>query len=160
MLTGNRKDEIEYPVSGGGIYSTSADYVLILQHLLAHYTALQTGSPRPAHAILSDASLRSLFEPSVPEAALAPLADMMSYVLGGEFAPGDADWTTGMALYQPKDGRRRACGDGKLGRHARSVGWGGAAGTQYWICPTLRIAVSSSSYEVVLATGRPAPRGW
>lgn len=53
------------------------------------------------------------------------------------FLPGEVDWTTGMALYKPKDGCRR----GGWGRHAGSVGWGGAAGTDYWMDPESGIAV-------------------
>lgn len=57
--------------------------------------------------------------------------------------PGEADWSTGMAVYQPKDGRRR----GGWGRRKGSVGWGGAAGTDYWIDPESHIAVSVGKLE-------------
>jgi hypothetical protein len=59
----------------------------------------------------------------------------MSNSRGTEVSPGEADWTTGMALYAPKVERA-------LQRRAGSVGWGGAAGTEYWIDPVTGIAVS------------------
>lgn len=44
-----------------------------------------------------------------------------------------------MALYNPKDEDKRR---GGWGRKKGSVGWGGAAGTEYWIDPKSQIAVS------------------
>jgi methyl acetate hydrolase len=70
------------------------------------------------------------------------MADMLNRIRGFEgqdkVGPGEADWTTGMALYNPQGRARR----GEFGRHAGSVGWGGAAGTEYWIDPTAQISVS------------------
>ena len=53
------------------------------------------------------------------------------------FKDGEVDWTTAVALYQPENGERRE----GWGRLAGSVGWGGAAGTEYWMDPKSGIAV-------------------
>ncbi|KLT44536.1 beta-lactamase/transpeptidase-like protein, partial [Cutaneotrichosporon oleaginosum] len=138
LLTLPRKrEDIEYPVAGGGIYSTSADYIRVLQHLLQHRLSLAGRAPRPKTTLLSDTSLSSLFTGTLPDAALSGIAKMFDFQLGGEeFVPGEASWSTGMGVYAPKDGRRR----GGYGRLSGSVGWGGAAGTQYWIDETSGIA--------------------
>jgi CubicO group peptidase (beta-lactamase class C family) len=138
-----RREEIEYPAGGGGIYSKTSDYALLLQYLLRHYLSLSDPSiPTPGTKLLSDTSVTTLFRGSLPEAALPDIAEVQNLVRGFEgpnkLQPGEADWTTGMALYGPKDGRRRE----GWGRRAGSVGWGGAAGTEYWIDPASGIAVS------------------
>ncbi|GFZ50619.1 hypothetical protein JCM24511_08377 [Saitozyma sp. JCM 24511] len=135
------REEIEYPAGGGGIYSKTSDYALLLQHLLRHYLSLSDSSvPAPEHKLLSDKSVASLFAGSLPEAALGDMAEVLNMVRGFEgkekLQKGEADWTTGMALYAPKDGRRRE----GWGRRAGSVGWGGAAGTEYWIDPVSGVA--------------------
>lgn len=70
------------------------------------------------------------------------MADILNKIRGfkgpDELVAGEADWTTGMALFQPKGRERR----GEYGRYAGSVGWGGAAGTEYWIDPKARVSVS------------------
>lgn len=132
-----RREDIEYPVAGGGIYSTSSNYTVVLQNLLQHHLSLSGKRPRPKVTLLSDKSVSSLFEPSLPEAAKKGMATTLSMVMGGEVAVGDADWTTGMSIYL---GPRR---DGT--RHPGTVGWGGAAGTQYWIDEAAGIAVSNKS---------------
>lgn len=65
---------------------------------------------------------------------------MFEFYFGPEekFERGEANWSTGMSVYSPKDRRQR----GGFGRHAGTVGWGGAAGTQYWIDEDSGIAVS------------------
>lgn len=138
-----RREEIEYPVSGGGIYSRTSDYILLLQNLLAHYLSLTSDTvPRPDTTVLSDTSVRSLFNPTLPESAFGSLIEMynpyLSLIDGDKLVPGEANWSTAMAIYSPKDDRRRS----GWGRRAGSVGWGGAAGTEYWIDPKTGIAVS------------------
>ncbi|TXT15978.1 hypothetical protein VHUM_00481 [Vanrija humicola] len=152
LLTLPRKTEdIEYPVAGGGIYSTSADYIKLLSHLLAHYASLTGGAERPSHPLLSDSSVRSLFARSLPDAALPAMAGTLTRMMNEPVVGGEADWSTGMALYLPFDGRRAPAG-----RHAGSAGWGGAAGTTYWIDPEAGVAavfttqtIPSSAPDVV-----------
>jgi methyl acetate hydrolase len=138
-----RREEIEYPAGGGGVYSTTENYNRVLQHLMAHYLSLSDPNVvRPAKPLLSDQSVASLFKGTLPESAYQPMADILSRIRGFKGAEalgaGEADWTTGMALYLPKGRSRR----GDYGRHSGSVGWGGAAGTEYWIDPTAQISVS------------------
>lgn len=134
-----RTEDIEYPVAGGGIYSTSRDYIKLLSHLLSHYASLTGGAAkRPEPTLLSDASVRSLFERSLPDAALPAMAKALSNFMAMDgLQTGEGDWSTGMALYLPSDGRRAP-----NGRHAGSAGWGGAAGTTYWVDPVAGVAVS------------------
>lgn len=126
------------------MYSTAANYATLLQHLLAHYLSLSPNSsvPKPSNPLLSDKSVASLFKGTLAESAYQPMADILNRIRGFEgtdkLEAGEADWTTGMALYNPKKQARR----GDFGRHAGSVGWGGAAGTEYWIDPVQQIAVS------------------
>jgi CubicO group peptidase (beta-lactamase class C family) len=73
------------------------------------------------------------------------MADLMSKIrgFGGEdgLKAGEADWTTGMALFKPDESRT---GEAlSSGRKSGSVGWGGAAGTEYWIDPVSKIAVGA-----------------
>lgn len=63
------------------------------------------------------------------------------------FKDGEVDWTTAVALYKPNDGARRE----GWGRLAGSVGWGGAAGTEYWMDPESGIAVSPLGFEKGMA---------
>ncbi|BEJ13888.1 hypothetical protein CspHIS471_0310620 [Cutaneotrichosporon sp. HIS471] len=139
LLTLPRKrQDIEYPVAGGGIYSSSSDYIKVLHHLLQHRLSLSGRATRPETTLLSDTSLNSLFTGTLPDPALPAIVKMFEWTFGPEekFELGEANWSTGMAIYAPTDGRRRA----GFGRLAGSVGWGGAAGTQYWIDEAAGIA--------------------
>jgi methyl acetate hydrolase len=143
---GFSKEEIEYPVAGGGIYSRPADYVAILQNLLAHYLSLTTTSAPPSTRLLSDPSVLSLFTGTLPDSAKAGLVKMYNPYLDiadakQQLRVDDADWSTAMAIFRPNGGDRRE----GWGRKAKSVGWGGAAGTEYWIDPETGIAVRRSS---------------
>lgn len=60
------------------------------------------------------------------------------------FKDGEVDWSTAVAVYQPENGERRE----GWGRLAGSVGWGGAAGTEYWIDPKSGIAVRDAHLTV------------
>lgn len=139
-MLSDRREDIEYPAGGGGIYSNTSDYARLLQYILRHHLSLKGKAPPPAEKLLSDKAVESLFNGTLPEPALEPMVEMMNVVRGFEGAdrlqPGEADWTTGMALYNPKSGQRRE----SWGRHAGSVGWGGAAGTDYWIDPVAGVA--------------------
>ena len=89
--------------------------------------------------ILSDHAVESLFRGMLQAPkALESMLDFMKRVRDSDsLEVGEVDWTTGMALVDPKDKHRR----NGWGRHAGSVGWGGAAGTEYWIDPVEQIAV-------------------
>ena len=70
LTDARRKDEIEYPAGGGGVYSRTTDYIL-LQHLLKLLTCLSDSSiSRPTSPILSDNAVQSLFSPILPEPTL------------------------------------------------------------------------------------------
>jgi CubicO group peptidase (beta-lactamase class C family) len=73
----------------------------------------------------------------------------LSEETGGLLQAGEVDWTTAFAIYQPKSGRRRE----GFGRLPGSCGWGGAAGTEYWIDREAGIAVSAESNQFLPLTG-------
>jgi methyl acetate hydrolase len=130
---------------------------------MRHYLSLSDPKiPRPSSVILSDTSIRSLLSPTLPESALQSLLSMYNPYLSLEgdnrLKPGEANWSTAMAIYCPEDGRwrggfgRRAgkpgyCRPLKLShvRFTGSCGWGGAAGTEYFIDPETQIAVSAGN---------------
>lgn len=133
--------EIEVPAGGGGIYSTCHDYLLLLQHLLFHYSRPHSASSTsPPSSLLSPSSISSLYTgtllPSSP--ALSALHAMLQNKFGPEAKVGDIDWTTGMCLWSEEAGQLQG-----WGRHGGSVGWMGAPGIEYWIDPKVGIAVSS-----------------
>ncbi|GHJ84257.1 hypothetical protein NliqN6_0659 [Naganishia liquefaciens] len=134
------REEIEYPVAGGGIYSTSTDYTKLLQELLKLFRTSPNAYPKGA--LLSRESVQSLFQGSLPESAKGLLAHVMNMrppQPGDAAATGEWDWSTGMVVWTPADGRRlgkdTAAKEGGWGRRASSVGWFGAAGTMYFIDP-------------------------
>ncbi|KAK4685931.1 hypothetical protein P7C73_g4204, partial [Tremellales sp. Uapishka_1] len=141
LLTLPRKEkDIEYPVAGGGIFSNTTDYVTLLQYLLAHYLSLNDPSIVVPTKILSDASVASLFHRTLPDSAKDAMCEMFNGYIAvtGEWrvTRDEVDWSTGMCIYLPSDGRQRE----GWGRHGGSVGWGGAAGTEYWIDPKYGVA--------------------
>ena len=140
MLTGCSREEIEYPAGGGGVYSRTCDYVLLLQHLLRHYLSLQYSSSvsPPANPILSKTSVKSLFTGTLSDQAKPAMEKMLARYLDAEVGTGEADWTTAMSLFVPTPANKTR----EWGRKSGSVGWGGAAGTAYWIDPKTQIAVS------------------
>lgn len=131
------KADIEYAVGGGGIYSTVADYVLLLQHLLSHYTAPSTTS-----SSLVGSQLSSLFQPSLAASARKNLTATFGEWYEAK-EDGELDWTTGMCLYNKTERR------GGWSRRQGSVGWMGAASTEYFIDPKSGIAVSKSTIYIV-----------
>lgn len=137
------KADIQYPVAGGGIFSNVGDYIKLLQHLLRLKRSIDAGDEQqlPSHALLKRETAKTLFEPSLPASAKPGLATMYNEIRkppgDPDASPEDVDWTTAMCLYAPKDGRRNI---GGLGRRPKSVMWGGAAGTEYWIDPSSGIA--------------------
>lgn len=145
----DRREEIEYPAGGGGIYSKTSDYALLLQYLLQHYLSLSSSTPAPSTKILSDTSVESIFKGTLSSSALNGLSKMYKsyWSLPDDhpgFKDGEVDWSTAVAVYQPENGERRE----GWGRLAGSVGWGGAAGTEYWIDPKSGIAVRDAHLTV------------
>ncbi|KAJ9107041.1 hypothetical protein QFC19_002910 [Naganishia cerealis] len=132
--------DIEYPVAGGGLYSTTSDYTKLLQALLRLLRTSELAYPQGA--LLSRESVNSLFQKTLPETAKSALADVMNMrpPQPDDFAAsGEWDWSTGMAVWCPKDGRRLGkdenADEGGWGRRAGSAGWFGAAGTMYFVDP-------------------------
>lgn len=127
------REDVNYPLGGGGIYSCSEDYALVLQYLLQHYLSLSGQCDRPVICLLSDKSVASLFEPTLSQGGKKPIADFLGRVVGHPVAEGEGDWSTGMAIY---------LGPGVDGeRNSGSVQWGGISGTQFWIDVKAGIAV-------------------
>lgn len=133
-------DQIEYASGGGGLYSTSSDFIKLLHHLLQHKLSLTRRAPRPKSPLLSDASLDMLFTGRLSDQLTQHVITMFAFGFGTDetFALGEGNWSAGMAMYTPKDGRRRM----GWGRRASSVGWGGSAGAEYWIDVDSGLAVS------------------
>lgn len=146
----DRKEDIEYCVGGGGIYSNTGDYIKLLHHLLVQRLFLLGQVPKKSSVtILSDESIKSLFKPSLPDSALPGMAAMLNRWFmqtdqEGLLEAGDANWGTAVAMYTPRDGRPR----GGFGRKPNTIGWGGAAGTEFWIDPSAGIAVSAVAKPV------------
>ena len=139
-----RREDIEYPAGGGGVYSKTSDYVLLLQYLLQHYLSFSSPThQRFAEPILSDESIKSLFTGTLSAEAKPAMERMLSSYLDSDVGSGEADWTTGMALYTPHDSNKARA----WGRKSGSVSWGGAAGTVYWMDPVSQIAVSPRSIQ-------------
>jgi hypothetical protein len=52
--------------------------------------------------------------------------------------PGEYDWSTGMGMFVTRPDAKDGGGEGEgrrrggVGRRSGSVGWSGAAGTEYW----------------------------
>ncbi|KAK4055143.1 hypothetical protein OIV83_000423 [Microbotryomycetes sp. JL201] len=143
LLTLPRKrSEIEYPVGGGGIYSTTVDYLKLLHHLLLHYlkvpvTPSTSATTRPC--ILSERKhLESLFKGTLPPAALESMHEMVGQRFGSQ-KPGDVDWSTALGIWNGSGPSRG------FGRQPGSAGWAGAGGTEYWIDPSSGIAVVIST---------------
>jgi len=144
----SRREEIEYPAGGGGIYSKTSDYALLLQYLLQHYLSLTPSAPAPSKKILSDKSVQSIFTGTLSKTALNGLSKMYKgyWSLPDDhpgFKDGEVDWSTAVAVYQPENRERRE----GWGRLAGSVGWGGAAGTEYWMDPKSGIAVCALYFK-------------
>jgi CubicO group peptidase (beta-lactamase class C family) len=142
-----RREDIEYPVAGGGIYSTSSDYTKLLQELLRLFRTPEDAYPKAA--LLSRQSVQSLFKGSLPESAKGALAHVMNMrppQPDDVAAVGEWDWSTAMVVWNPADGRRlgtdAAAEEGGWGRRKGSVGWFGAAGTMYFIDPESNLTVS------------------
>lgn len=140
------KEDIEYPVAGGGIYSTTSDYTKLLQELLKLFRTPEERYPNGA--LLSRKSVQSLFQGSLPESAKEALTNVMNMRPPQPedlVAPGTWDWSTGLAVWSPADGRRLGRDDdaeeGGWGRRSGAAGWFGAAGTMYFIDPQSNLTV-------------------
>lgn len=105
--------------------------------------------PAPATKVLTDESAASIFKGTLSKSAQNGIAKMYKgyWSLPDDhpgFKDGEVDWSTAVAVYQPFDGSRRE----GWGRLAGSVGWGGAAGTEYWMDPKSGIGVSRAHQSV------------
>ncbi|GAA6032113.1 hypothetical protein JCM8097_007079 [Rhodosporidiobolus ruineniae] len=123
------REEIEYPVAGGGIYTAPADYHRLLRHILKAYTT----SSASVELNLSAESIASLFKPSLPEGAHAGWSDyfVQKYRVS---SPKELDWSTGLAIYNGAEEQM-----GGWGRSRGSAGWSGAPGIEYYIDPVRKV---------------------
>ncbi|KAL7413945.1 beta-lactamase/transpeptidase-like protein [Mrakia frigida] len=135
-------EDIEYPVAGGGIYTSPSSYASILQSLLRDYTS-PSSNFTPTLG-LSPSSLASLFKGTLSNSALPGLASVMGRMSpqSKEWKSGDSDWTTGLCLWN----KRKTGEDGKEWGHLEGFcGWGGAGNTMMGIDPKAGIALVWSS---------------
>lgn len=107
------------------------DYVTVLRHLLASHTT------RAPSAVLSQAAIDSLFVGTLPPGAMdhdhnAGILAMLKVHRG---KADEVDWSTGLCVFN-RPGQK-----GGWGRWQGSVGWAGAAGTEYWIDKHAGVAV-------------------
>lgn len=144
-------------MAGGGIYSTTTDYTKLLQELLRLFRIPEDQYSK--NPLLTRRSVRSLFEGTLPESAKESVANIMNMrppQAGDSAASGEWDWSTGMVVWSPKDGRRLGKDDqaeeGGWGRRTGSCGWFGAAGTMYFIDPQSNLTVSFSNHHRVLTS--------
>ncbi|KAM0747393.1 beta-lactamase/transpeptidase-like protein [Meredithblackwellia eburnea MCA 4105] len=128
MLLPREKQDIEYPVGGGGVYSNPTDYIKLIRHLLFHLNHPDVSSP-----ILSSTAIRSLFERSLPTGSIPGLIAKVGEWYGCE--ADELDWSTGMCLYMKNERR------GGFGRRKGSAGWMGAGGSEYFIDRETGVAI-------------------
>ncbi|GAA5885109.1 hypothetical protein JCM6882_007231 [Rhodosporidiobolus microsporus] len=132
------REEIEYPVAGGGLYTAPRDYLTLLRHLLSHYHA-STGSSTLS---LSAEAIASLFKGTLPATELGHSGmGIFANKYGAE--PMELDWSTGMCVFDyPREasGQRPLLNGGK-GRSSGTCGWAGAPGVEYWVDGKKGIAV-------------------
>ncbi|GAA5875282.1 hypothetical protein JCM8547_006888 [Rhodosporidiobolus lusitaniae] len=134
------REDIEYPLGGGGIYTQPADYLKLLQHLLSHRLSATPSSKLN----LSLETLNSLFVGTLPPDELGHKGLGMRLEKFGLSSALDLDWSTGMCIFE-KD---RTLPGGARGRSKGSAGWSGAAGTEYWIDASKGIAVVCSTHAL------------
>ncbi|KAJ7288458.1 beta-lactamase/transpeptidase-like protein [Mycena rebaudengoi] len=117
---------------GAGSYMSLKDYLTLLRHLL------QVKEGKATNAIITEASVMMLLEPTLPEPAMASLAKMMGSPAGA------AQYGRGLMLETADLPGRRKKGSGS---------WGGWACTQFFIDPITGIAA-------VFGTQLINPVGW
>ncbi|GAA6011697.1 hypothetical protein JCM10207_004214 [Rhodosporidiobolus poonsookiae] len=129
------REEIEYPVGGGGIYSAPRDYHTLLRHILRHFTA---GSGSSILDLTAE-SIASLFKPSLPTGAHETdgSSGWSDYFLQKYCCtePTEIDWSTGLCILNCKEEQM-----GGWGRSRGSAGWSGAPGIEYYMDPVKNIA--------------------
>ncbi|BGP37416.1 hypothetical protein JCM10449v2_001322 [Rhodotorula kratochvilovae] len=123
------RQEIEYPVGGGGIYTAPRDYATLLRHLLSCHLASSPSTPLG----LSAASIASLFAGTLPPTKLGH-SGFAGFSAKFDATAEELDWSTAMCIFGYENAHgRRVFADGSLGRSSGSAGWSGAPGIRYWI---------------------------
>jgi CubicO group peptidase (beta-lactamase class C family) len=130
------RSEIEYGAGGGGIYTAPSDYLILLQHLLAHQLAKTPSS----ELSLSASAIDSLFVGTLPDTELGRSGFAPRAKQYGLESARDFDWSTGLGILSYASGQRPLPG-GRKGRSSGTAGWSGAPGIEYWIDQKEGIAV-------------------
>ncbi|GJN88051.1 hypothetical protein Rhopal_001007-T1 [Rhodotorula paludigena] len=134
------REEIDYPVGGGGIYTAPRDYGTLLRHLLKCHLASSPSAPLK----LSVASVHSLFAPSLPGTELGH-SGFNGFSHKFDATPAELDWSTGLCVFNySNEAQRRIFSDDKAhGRSTGSAGWSGAPGIRFWMDPVREISCVS-----------------
>ncbi|GAA6034974.1 hypothetical protein JCM8097_002121 [Rhodosporidiobolus ruineniae] len=132
------REEIEYPVAGGGIYTAPTDYLTLLRHLLSHHLSSSASSTLS----LSADAINSLFKGTLPDTELGH-SGMALFADKYGAKPSELDWSTGLCIftYPRQSSGQRPLLNGGNGRSSGSAGWAGAPGIEYWADPVRKVAV-------------------
>ncbi|OJJ47255.1 hypothetical protein ASPZODRAFT_132230 [Penicilliopsis zonata CBS 506.65] len=148
FLPKGRKN-IEYPTGGAGLYSTATGMALILQNILAGFLHETNSRPLPTGftPLLSPTQYRLILSPDLELSQLAGMEGVLNGYFDLSKEEGDRFLTVenvncnlgGLPMITGKDRK------GGWGRRPGSAGWGGAAGTDFYIDPATGIAVFYST---------------
>ncbi|GAA5829089.1 hypothetical protein JCM11251_004121 [Rhodosporidiobolus azoricus] len=132
------REEIEYPVAGGGLYTAPRDYATLLRHLLSCHLS-SSGSTTLS---LSASAIASLFKGTLPATELGH-SGMALFADKYGALPSELDWSTAMCVFNyPREvSGQRPLSNGGKGRTSGTCGWAGAPGIEYWIDPKKEISV-------------------